>query len=177
MVARRRDENPVPAGGCREILPARFTAFDGRAQLIDHVRLLQPAQSSRAPAVMVAPRQRRAQRGAACGVRIGVLRHRDTARACRGERAQRLFRASPVFRTRGLVMRDVDAPAAALADAHDLLDARNDVVALVAHVAGEDVLWTERRGQRHELVEFGEHAGRIDQAGRDAERAGVERLI
>ena len=83
-----------------------------------------------------------------------------------------LLHAAEVLRAGDLEVEDVDRQLRALADGENLLDPLAQLGAVVAQVRGVQAAHRAgRRRQRDELLEARIRVGRIDEAGRHAERA------
>ena len=123
-------------------------------------------------------RQQVLERIAAGGVRIGVAVDVEPARLGGRDHVERARRLAPVVRARALEVHDLDVHAAGLGDRDRLLDRFQDLARFVAQmreVAG--IVPLDHVAERDHLVGLRVGARRGEQAGREPERAGRERLL
>ena len=122
---------------------------------------------------MIAIDQIRAQDGRAGDVGVGIESDR-LPRSRRVDVGQRLHRAAPVLRPGALVMRDDHRHVAAPRGRECLVERGEDVVHLVADVRRVDAAGvTGDAGEQGKLIDIGGGAGRVEHAGRQADRTRV----
>ena len=132
------------------------------------------------PEALERGRQDRREGRGGRGVRILVGRHVETLGACRLEPGDRLAGAAPDGARPALEMRDLETcRRTSRADRGDrFVERREEPIGLVAHVGRVEPASCGRRGdERLELARVRVHPGRVDEPGRQADRARVERRL
>jgi len=89
------------------------------------------------------------------------------------DQSERLLRLAPVVAARGLVVRDLNGEFRLAGDTDGLFDRLQKALALVTHVRHvEAAVFRRDLRERDDLLGAGEGAGRVDETGGEAERAG-----
>ena len=168
----------VPAGGGRDVFPARQTLPHFCRQTLAHRRVAQALQQFFRSTGMRMRRHQNAQHRAAGRIRILVEGGVQPLVNCHIKQLQHPARRTPVFLANHFQVGNMGDHAGFSRQVKDFADRFDNQTALVAHmhdensfVAGAD------RGQCDQFVRRGKNTGRINQSCRKAERPLIVTLL